>query len=252
MRALRQRPEYPRASTYDPGWLLELDMGPNPLWLLEDLATYLDLRPRMRVLDLGSGRGASSVFLAREFGGEVWATDLLVDPAVATEVFRQTGVDDQVHAVQADAWRLPFDPEMFDVVVSIDAFEYFGTDDHYLPYFQRFVAPGGQIGVATPALRREVHELGAIPEHIRGLVGWEALAWHTPAWWRFQWSITHLVDVEVATFQERGWENWLLWARANAAHELPGSQATLAMLEADRGHFLSFALLVARKRVPPA
>src|SRR4051794_28571533 len=27
------RAEYPRSSTYDPKWLVESDMGPNPLWL---------------------------------------------------------------------------------------------------------------------------------------------------------------------------------------------------------------------------
>jgi cyclopropane fatty-acyl-phospholipid synthase-like methyltransferase len=30
--------------------------------MLEDLARDLDLRPRMRSLDLGSGKGATSVF----------------------------------------------------------------------------------------------------------------------------------------------------------------------------------------------
>lgn len=49
------RPDrYPLSSTYDPAWLLGLDMGPHPLWMLEDLARDLDLRPGMRVLDLGS------------------------------------------------------------------------------------------------------------------------------------------------------------------------------------------------------
>ena len=62
---------YPRSSRYDPAWLLDLDMGPNPLWLLEDLARDLDLRPGMQVLDLGSGKGATSVFLAREYGVSV-------------------------------------------------------------------------------------------------------------------------------------------------------------------------------------
>ncbi|MGW2022929.1 hypothetical protein [Streptomyces decoyicus] len=44
---------YPRSSRYAPAWLLDLDMGPNPLRLLEDLARNLDLRPGMRILDLG-------------------------------------------------------------------------------------------------------------------------------------------------------------------------------------------------------
>ena len=35
----------------------------------------LDLRPGMRVLDLGCGRAASSIFLRREFGVQRWATD---------------------------------------------------------------------------------------------------------------------------------------------------------------------------------
>jgi cyclopropane fatty-acyl-phospholipid synthase-like methyltransferase len=30
----------------------------------------------MRVLDLGCGRAATSIFLRREFGVQVWATDL--------------------------------------------------------------------------------------------------------------------------------------------------------------------------------
>ncbi|HLS41464.1 MAG TPA: hypothetical protein VK038_11955 [Ornithinicoccus sp.] len=43
-------------------------MGPHPLWQLEDLLPDLALRPGDRVLDLGCGRGATSVFLARECG----------------------------------------------------------------------------------------------------------------------------------------------------------------------------------------
>ncbi|GGV73571.1 hypothetical protein GCM10010277_87360 [Streptomyces longisporoflavus] len=52
------RPDrYPRSSGYDPAWLLNLDMGPNPLWLLEDLARDLDLRPGVRILDLLERQG---------------------------------------------------------------------------------------------------------------------------------------------------------------------------------------------------
>lgn len=61
--ALAQPDRYPRSSRYDPVWLLGLDMGPNPLWLLEDLAHDLDLRAGMKVLDLGSGRGGGDIGL---------------------------------------------------------------------------------------------------------------------------------------------------------------------------------------------
>lgn len=102
------RPQnYPRSSRYDPEWLVRLDMGPNPLWLLEDLSHDLDLRPGMRVLDLGSGMGATSVFLAREFGVQVVAADLWVSPDIATATFAEAGVADMVQAIKAEAHTLP-------------------------------------------------------------------------------------------------------------------------------------------------
>jgi len=134
---------------------MRLEMGPNPLWLLEDLCGELDLRDGMRVLDLGSGRGATSVFLAREFGVDVVAVDLWVAPQEATAVFADAGVTGSVRAVQAEAHALPFPAGYFDAIVSVDAFEYFGTADSYLAYITRFLKPGGQLGVATPAMTRE-------------------------------------------------------------------------------------------------
>jgi SAM-dependent methyltransferase len=251
--ALLRPDDYPRASAYDPAWLVGLDMGPNPLWLLEDLSRDLELRPGMRVLDLGSGKGATSVFLAREFGVRVYAADLWVPAEDAEAVFAAAGVSEQVHAVRAEAHALPFEPEYFDAIVSIDAYEYFGTADSYLGYLVRFLRPGGQLGIATPAMTAEVRELGAIPPHIKELVGWEAIAWHTPQWWRFQWDITELVSVTSARLQPTGWRDWLLWARVCLEHGDPAAsdmvRQTIAMLEADQGEFLSFALVTARRPV---
>jgi len=53
-------------------------MGPNSLWLTEWLCEAIDLKPNMRVLDLGCGKAISSVFLAKEFGVQVWAYDLWI------------------------------------------------------------------------------------------------------------------------------------------------------------------------------
>ncbi|MET9254868.1 methyltransferase domain-containing protein [Streptomyces sp. NPDC003717] len=249
--ALIRPDRYPRSSRYDPAWLVGLDMGPNPLWLLEDLAADLGLRPGMKVLDLGSGKGATSVFLAREYGVDVVAADWWIPAEDAAAVFAEAGVGDRVRAVRAEAHALPFEAESFDAVVSVDAFEYFGTADTYLPYLARFLRPGGLLAVATPALTREVRDLGTIPPHIERVVGWEAIAWHTPEWWRFQWEITGLVDVTTARHQPEAWQNWLLWTRACAAHQPDGARVhgpVLDMLTEDAGEHLSFTLLTGRKR----
>ncbi len=249
--ALVRPADYPLSSKYDPAWLLDLDMGPHPLWLLEDLARDLDLRPGMQVLDLGSGKGATSVFLTREFGVEVVAADLWIAPETATAVFTEAGVADRVRAVRAEAHTLPFEPESFDAIVCVDAYEYFGTADNYLAYIIGFLKPGGQFGVATPAMTREIRDLGEIPPHIRACVGWEALAWHTADWWRFQWEITELVAVTSARLQPSGWSDWLAWGRAALTRAAGADRAVVesvdAMLEADGGEFLTFALLTARK-----
>ncbi|TCC36502.1 methyltransferase domain-containing protein [Kribbella speibonae] len=218
-------------------------MGPNPLWLLEDLARDLDLRPGMRVLDLGSGKGATAVFLAKEYGVQVWAADLWVDPTDAAAHIDR----DDVVTLKAEAHTLPFAQGFFDAIVCVDAYEYFGTADNYLSYITSFLKPGGQLGVATPAMTQEVRELGHIPEHIKKMVGWEALAWHTADWWRFQWEITELVDVTAARLQENGWADWVKWS--HAVSEYRGERdGALDMLEADNGQYLTFAILAARKR----
>ncbi len=53
-------------------------MGPNALMMIEELAESLKLEKGMRVLDLGCGKGLTSIFLAKEYGVTVFATDLWI------------------------------------------------------------------------------------------------------------------------------------------------------------------------------
>src|SRR5690348_15088301 len=133
---------FPRASRYHPDWVLaNASGGANPLWLTEWLTEALDLRPGMRVLDLGCGRALSSIFLRREFGVQVWAVDLWFSATENLRRIREAGVEDGVFPMRADARSLPFAAEFFDAIVSIDSFFYYGTDDFYLNEIARFVKP---------------------------------------------------------------------------------------------------------------
>ena len=138
---------FPRSSKYDPDWVVAgASGGANPLWLTEWLAEALGLHANMRVLDLGCGLAMSSVFLRREFGVQVWATDLWFNPSNNLQRVVDAGVDDGVFPIHADARSLPFATEFFDAIVSIDSFVYYGTDDLYLNYLARFLKPGGVAG----------------------------------------------------------------------------------------------------------
>ena len=60
--------EFPRSASYDAAWTIDNMMGANVLWLTEYLSHAMDLKPEMRILDLGRGTAINSVFLAKEFG----------------------------------------------------------------------------------------------------------------------------------------------------------------------------------------
>src|SRR5437899_11198870 len=149
---------FPRSSKYHREWVMaSVSGGANSLWLAEWLTDALDLRPGMRVLDLGCGRGASSIFLRREFDVQVWAADLWNGVSERFQRVQDAGVEDGVFPIHADARSLPFAAEFFDAVICIDAFPYCGgTDDLYLHYLARFVKPGGQVGIAGAATVQDV------------------------------------------------------------------------------------------------
>ena len=234
---------FPRASKYHPEWIKSsASGGANSLWMTEWLAGALDLRPGMRVLDLGCGRASSSIFLRREFGVQVWAADLWFDVSENAQRIRDAGVEDGVFPMHADARALPFGAEFFDAIVSIDSFIYYGTDDLYLNYLARFVKPEGQVGIAGAGLVQEID--GAIPEHLRRW--WTNDLWclHSAAWWRRHWERTGIMAIEIADTLPNGWALWLDWQQWIA----PDNEAEIMALEADGGDYLGYVRLVGRRQ----
>ena len=235
---------FPRSSLYHPEWVLAaMSGGANSLWLTEWLAEAMSLRAGMRVLDLGCGRGASSIFLHREYGVEVWATDLWFSPTERLERIRDAEAEHAVFPIFADARSLPFAAEFFDAVVSIDALSYWATDDLYAGYLARFVKPGGAIGMAGAGLAREIE--GALPpEPLREW--WEPSMWclHSAEWWSRHWERSGVLDVQLADAMPDGWQVWLDWQRTAS----PDNQPEIEALEADGGRSLAYVRTVARRR----
>jgi cyclopropane fatty-acyl-phospholipid synthase-like methyltransferase len=235
--------QFPRASRYHPDWVVtHASGGANSLWLTEWLAGALDLRPGMRVLDLGCGRACSSIFLRREFGVQVWATDLWFSAAENLQRIRDAGCEDGVFPLHADARSLPFAAGFFDAIVSVDSYLYFGTDDLYLNYLAQFVKPGGPIGIVGSGLMQDFE--GEVPEHLRGWWAQGLWAFHSPAWWQRHWERTGIVKVALADTMPDGWQRWLDWQRAIA----PDNAAEIQALEADAGRYLGYLRVVGHRQ----
>lgn len=232
---------FPRSAKYNFEWIKEGSMGSHALLMAEWLCERMDLRPGMRMLDLGCGRAKSSIFLAREFGVEVWATDLWIAATENWQRVRDAGLEERVFPIHADARALPFAAEFFDAITALDCYSYFGTDDLYLNYLVQFVKSGGPIGIAGAGFVDEIPS--PVPEHLRAEWSHDFWCLHSAAWWRRHWERTGLVDIVAADSMADGWKLWSRWQRA----AWPDNKGEIAMVEADAGRNLTYIRLVGRR-----
>jgi len=175
---------FPLTAKYDPKWIRDNALGENALCQAESLARRLSLHAGMRILDLGCGKAASSIFLAREFGVEVWAADGATSPTENRKRAVALECEASVFPLRVDAHSLPFAKDFFDAVIAIDSFLYYGTDDRYLSYLVQFVKPGGFIGVVDIAFTREILSVEDAPEYLRPQYQKHWSYVHSTQWWR--------------------------------------------------------------------
>lgn len=242
MQDLLQSPRFPLSSRYHPDWIkASVSGGANPLWLTEWLTEKLDLKPGMRVLDLGCGRAMSSIFLHNEFKVDIWAVDMMISPSENLQRVIDAGMADHIFPLQADARQLPFAPGFFDAIISIDSFFYYGTDDLYLSSILRYLKPKGILAIAGAGLMKEIEKL---PVHLKQW--WTSDLWclHSADWWRKHWQRTEHVDVVTADAMEDGWKFWLNWHLTIA----PDNAVEIEALNADAGGYLGYVRAIAIKR----
>lgn len=145
-----------RSDRYQEYFTAENLMGPNSIRLLDELLTAhpLSFTPEHRILDLGCGTGLTSLFLARETGATVYANDLWISEEANRNRFAAWNMLHRLIPVCEDANALHFQPEMFDTIISIDSYHYFGGREGFfsekiLPYLKR----GGIALIGIPGMK---------------------------------------------------------------------------------------------------
>lgn len=241
-------PQFPLSAKYDPEWLCENEMGPCSVWLTEFLMEEMALKPGMRVLDMGCGKGMSSIFLAKEYGVTVFANDLWISPSDNFKRFREAGLEDQIIPIGAEAHKLPYAEGFFDAIVSVDSYHYYGTDVLYLDYISGFLKPGGQIGIVVPGLTKEF-DGGTAPAYMMPHWDWSMYAFHSPGWWELLWSQSQSIEVAKSDLLPDGFKLWLHWDKTLVTSGRAKRGGDVALLEADGGRHLTFARTVGRKTV---
>ncbi len=236
--------EYIRSKNYSGKEYMDKIMGPNPIKLEEELMLENRTPAGAVVLDLGSGQGVTSVFLAKEYGFKVYAADLWSDPAENTEYFRSLGLtEDNIVAVKADATDLPFEKDFFDAVVTTDSYNYFGRDENYLGQkLLPFVKKGGYIYISIPGMKKDCHE--ALPLEL--LLSWtpEQLEYmHDTDYWKRIISKTEGTEIVKLRQMESNDEVWQDWLRQENDYAVSDRKS----MNAGAGKYLNFIEIVLRK-----
>lgn len=236
---------YLRSQKYDTPELQAKIMGPNPVKLEEELLQNHLIPQNAVVCDLGSGQGVTSVFLAKEYGFTVYATDLWSDPEDNRRFFREMGLtDQQIFAVSADATALPFKPEQFDAVISTDSYHYFGRDPEYLDRcLLPFVKKGGYLYIAIPGMKKDCHS--HLPTEL--LLSWtpEQLDYmHDVPYWTKMINACRGAEMITVSEMESNEEVWEDWLRQENKYALNDRKA----MNAGGGKYLNFIKIVLRKK----
>lgn len=237
--------KYIKSTTYDPKIVNEKIMGPNPLKLTEELLQGHTIRPGAAVMDLGSGQGITSVFLAKEYGFRVFAADLWSDPSENMRFFEQMGLtSEQIIPIHADATDLPFAHEFFDAVICIDAYNFFGRDKAYLgEHLLPFVKHGGYLYFAIPGMKKDCHD--NLPPEL--LLSWtpELLDYiHDAAYWEDIIRATdgvEILSIHEMESNEEVWNDWL-------ATDNPYAVGDRKTMEAGGGKYMNFIAIILRRK----
>ena len=225
--------------------------GPNGIRQSEELASHFAITKDMKILDLGCGMGLSSLYLAQEYGAEVFATDLYADPTKNHENFQSFGVADKIIPMLLDATQpLPFAKSYFDVIFSVGAYNMFGDNEEMLPKLIPYVKKGGYIAVAFPGLKYEfgdnvppeMQPFWDVPEVARCVRGIE--------WWKDLFGKAE--GIEIANISEQAchdiaWEEYIASLDPSCGgNELADDKWTLDMKTAEGGKYYNTIQLIAK------
>ena len=236
--------KYGKKTHIDDAFICENLMGPNCLRIIEELMHGISLPPKAKILDLGCGKGLTSLFLASEYDCHVFATDLWIDATENHERFVNQAMDDVIVTIRAEAHTLPYAKQYFDAIVSIDSYQYFGAEASYLDeYIAPLLTVGGILAVSMPALKTGMVQTD-LPKKLTAFWGDNDIDFYPLQWWQQLWeNSSQMVPVKAVshTCHSAAWNDWLACNNPYAKHDIP-------MIEVEGGKYFDTIGLIYQKR----
>ncbi len=211
------RADYPELDGYAREEIYDQTIGGGALYLAARMVRTMRFKPGDLVLDLGCGKGATSILLARHFGVRVIAVDLWTSATELNAKFARTDYRDRIVPLHLDASQeLPFADEYFDAIFSMNSFSFYGGSVEFVQRLCQHLKPGGQLCIGSEVLTDEF-----TPEQLQNppavysfklpppnqdvdVFEGDFKKQHTPAWWKnlFEASgvlrVTHCAELDDA------------------------------------------------------
>ena len=201
--------DYPELQGYSRDEIYHDFFGGGGLYLATHMLRSLRLKPGDRVLDLGCGKGSTSIFMAKHSGVQVTALDLWTSAEFLEQKFSASGFSNRITPIQMDATLpLSFPADHFDTIFCMNSFNFYGGTTDFIQRLLTHLKPGGQICIGSEVLSSEFTEdqlanppyvyafqLPAPNEHVDVFEG-DFKKQHTPAWWCSLFKSSGVLQVE--------------------------------------------------------
>ncbi len=122
----------------DPVALLRAENKTKLPWIKSEISKHYENLNSLKVLDVGCGAGFATNYLA-EYCGELTGIDLAAGALNTAKKFGTYPVD----YILADARKLPFENDTFDVVICLDFLEHVTEPEQIVQQIAKVLKPGG-------------------------------------------------------------------------------------------------------------
>ena len=203
------RSRYPELDEYTRDEMYEDFFGGGGLYLATQMVRTMHLEKGDIVLDLGCGKGPTSIYLAKHFGVNVIAVDLWTSATFLNQKFTARGYRDLIVPLQIDVTKeLPFAEDYFDAIFCMNSFNFYGGNVEFLHHLLNHLKVGGELCIGTEVLTDEFTEeqqrnppsvyafkLPPPNEHVNVFED-DFKKQHTPDWWSKLFENSGLLQVE--------------------------------------------------------
>lgn len=208
-------------------------MGPDCALIIDELLKGNENENSIRVLDLGCGKGLTSIYLAEKYkNADIFAVDLWVDATENYIFFKEENLDNRIIPLNCSAEKMPFAEKYFDIIVSVDSYHYFGLEKDFFKYnIKPLLKENGEIFIAVPGIKNDYENVPKDLEHhitqddfkfFKSINYWKSL---------LEKDLKTL-DINQMQCYNEAWESWLCC-------DNPYAIADRELLKADNGNYLN-------------